>query len=184
MCGRYANFQPGEAARTVRCRRGNAAEPKSPDYHVAPTKVAPVVIARALSDGPKDADPVRQLRLFKVGLVPFWAKEPKIGNRILCTSQIRLVGEARPVCSAERTTTASPCPTCHSGSPCPGRRHNRSSRPGWLGLRLRGTSWELATTAWSAIDRARGSVAHAARPVTQSAGARDSASQRRDRPGS
>jgi hypothetical protein len=51
-------------------------------------------------------------------LVPSWAKDPKIGNRILCTSQIRLAGEGRPVCSADadrreecrpsaRTTTAS-----------------------------------------------------------------------------
>jgi len=48
----------------------NAAELKGPDYNVAPTKVAPVVIARAPLDGPKDADPVRQLRLFKWGLLP------------------------------------------------------------------------------------------------------------------
>lgn len=38
--------------------------------NAAPAMVAPVVIARAPLDGPKDADPVRQLRLFKWGLLP------------------------------------------------------------------------------------------------------------------
>jgi hypothetical protein len=33
------------------------------------------------------ADPVRELRAFRWGLLPFWAKDIKVGARILCTSQ-------------------------------------------------------------------------------------------------
>ncbi|WP_165553687.1 SOS response-associated peptidase [Kribbella capetownensis] len=85
MCGRYAST----ARRTVLLEQfqvdgDNAEDLKSPDYNVAPTKTAPVVIARAPSGGPKDADAVRQLRLFKWGrLVPFWAEDAKIGNRMV-----------------------------------------------------------------------------------------------------
>jgi putative SOS response-associated peptidase YedK len=71
MCGRYASTS--NRARLLEqfdVDEDNAAELKGPDYNVAPTKVAPVVIARAPSDGPKDADPVRQLRLFKWALLP------------------------------------------------------------------------------------------------------------------
>jgi len=83
MCGRYASTSSrARLLEQFQVDDDNAAELKGPDYNVAPTKVAPVVIARAPSDGPKDADPMRQLRLFKWGLVPFWAKEPKIGNRM------------------------------------------------------------------------------------------------------
>jgi putative SOS response-associated peptidase YedK len=83
MCGRYASTSSrARLLEQFHVDEDNAAELRGKDYNVAPTKVAPVVIARAPSDGPKDADPVRQLRLFKWGLVPFWAKEPKIGNRM------------------------------------------------------------------------------------------------------
>jgi putative SOS response-associated peptidase YedK len=42
-------------------------------------------IEEALAD--EETDPARQLRNLKCGLVPTWAKDPKIGNRLLCTSQ-------------------------------------------------------------------------------------------------
>jgi putative SOS response-associated peptidase YedK len=48
----------------------NADELRGPDYNVAPTKHAPVVIARASKDAPDDEDPVRQLRSFRWGLLP------------------------------------------------------------------------------------------------------------------
>jgi putative SOS response-associated peptidase YedK len=46
-------------------------------------------IEEALAD--EETDPARQLRNLKWGLVPTWAKDPKIGIRFLCTSQV--VGE-------------------------------------------------------------------------------------------
>ena len=71
MCGRYTS--PSSRANLLErfhVDDDNAADLRGPDYNVAPTKVAPVVVARAPSDGPKDADPVRQLRQFKWGLLP------------------------------------------------------------------------------------------------------------------
>ncbi|MFI6833717.1 SOS response-associated peptidase [Kribbella sp. NPDC050241] len=84
MCGRYASTaRRADLLEQFQLDGDNADELKDPDYNVAPTKTAPVVIARAPSDGPRDADAVRQLRLFKWGLVPFWAKDSKIGNRMV-----------------------------------------------------------------------------------------------------
>jgi putative SOS response-associated peptidase YedK len=40
------------------------------------------VLARPPRDA-RDADPVRQLRSLKWGLVPSWAKDPKIGSRLI-----------------------------------------------------------------------------------------------------
>lgn len=53
--------------------------PLPPDYNVAPTKTAPVVIARPPRDD-KDGNPVRQLRNLRWGLVPSWSKDVSIGK--------------------------------------------------------------------------------------------------------
>jgi putative SOS response-associated peptidase YedK len=77
MCGRYASTSSrANLLEQFHVDDDNAAELKGPDFNVAPTKVAPVVIARAPLDGPKDADPVRQLRLFKWGLLPAQLHRP------------------------------------------------------------------------------------------------------------
>jgi putative SOS response-associated peptidase YedK len=61
MCGRYASTcSRANLLEQFQVDEDNAAELKGPDYNVAPTEVAPVVIAQAPSDGPRDADPVRQ----------------------------------------------------------------------------------------------------------------------------
>ncbi|MEU4293101.1 SOS response-associated peptidase family protein [Kribbella sp. NPDC026596] len=71
MCGRYASTaRRADLLEQFQVDDDNADELKDPDYNVAPTKTAPVVIARPPGDGPKDADAVRQLRLFKWGLLP------------------------------------------------------------------------------------------------------------------
>jgi putative SOS response-associated peptidase YedK len=49
---------------------------------MAPTKAAPVVLTRT-ARGDADADPTRQLRLLTWGLVPSWAKDPKVGLRLI-----------------------------------------------------------------------------------------------------
>ncbi|GAB2679209.1 SOS response-associated peptidase family protein [Kribbella swartbergensis] len=102
MCGRYASTRSrSELLETFKIEEAYADEEKAPDYNVAPTKTSPAVLARPPRGAGDDAEPVRQLRNLKWGLVPSWAKDPKTGNRILCTSQIRLAGESRPVCSAD-----------------------------------------------------------------------------------
>lgn len=103
MCGRYAasanpdelveefeveQDRTSEPARSVMARP-QSPPPGTPDFNMAPTKQAPVVLSRV----PKDPDtkeryaegapPVRQLRLLTWGLVPSWAKDTKVGMRMI-----------------------------------------------------------------------------------------------------
>lgn len=96
MCGRYAaSARPdelveefdvdedhtGEPVRTV-LKNPQSPPAGEPDWNMAPTKVAPVVLTRR-PRGDEDAAPTRQLRLLTWGLVPSWAKETKVGLRMI-----------------------------------------------------------------------------------------------------
>lgn len=100
MCGRYAaTANPDElieafevdvdaTTQTSRSVLVNPQEPPAgtPDYNMAPSKQAPVILTRtprAEGREPHDGAPVRQLRLLTWGLVPSWAKDPKIGMRMV-----------------------------------------------------------------------------------------------------
>lgn len=95
MCGRYAaSAHPDELVEIFEVEVNGTAEPSrsilvnpqdpppgAPDYNVAPSKQAPVVLERAGRD--QDDDTVRrQLRLLTWGLVPSWAKDPRGGARM------------------------------------------------------------------------------------------------------
>ncbi|MDO5738878.1 MAG: SOS response-associated peptidase [Ornithinimicrobium sp.] len=116
MCGRYAaTARPDELIEAYEVVVDASAErsrsllkspqeppPGQPDYNMAPTKQAPVVLCRSVrSEGEARTGPVagarrgpnsrtatdapaavRQLRLLTWGLVPSWAKDPAIGNRM------------------------------------------------------------------------------------------------------
>ncbi|WP_265445025.1 SOS response-associated peptidase [Flexivirga meconopsidis] len=96
MCGRYAaSFAPDDLVddfeidvdRTDERTRSVLVNPQdppagTPDWNMAPTKQAPVVLTRTPRDQP-DADPQRQLRLLTWGLVPSWAKDTKVGLRMI-----------------------------------------------------------------------------------------------------
>lgn len=83
MCGRYAETrEPGDLARIFRVPENRLDPALPPDWNMAPTKLAPVVIARPPRDD-RDAEPVRQLRALRWGLVPSWAKDPSIGSRLI-----------------------------------------------------------------------------------------------------
>ena len=80
MCGRYASSRkPEDLAEEFEIDRARAAqsvpEPLGPDYNVAPTKSVYAVLTRP--DGPRD------LRVVTWGLVPFWAKDPSVGSRMI-----------------------------------------------------------------------------------------------------
>ena len=80
MCGRYASSrEPEDLAEEFEIDRARldetVTEPLPPDYNVAPTKSVYAVVDRP--GGP------RQLRVVRWGLVPFWAKDPAIGNRMI-----------------------------------------------------------------------------------------------------
>src|SRR5690242_14126015 len=87
MCGRYASSRkPEDLVEEFEIRTDKVDEALAPDYNVAPTKPVYAVMERSPS-GSKDSDdpgpPERQLRVLTWGLVPSWAKDPKIGSRMI-----------------------------------------------------------------------------------------------------
>ncbi len=111
MCGRYASTRKRiELLEEFSVERDMVAEPLKPDYNVAPTKPVYAVLDRvepvsqAADDdrnggseaaGNRVAGPLagaegagadraeRQLRVVRWGLVPYWAKDIKIGSRMI-----------------------------------------------------------------------------------------------------
>lgn len=73
MCGRYTVSNPGEILPEL---LGNDSAPEmAARYNVAPTQVAPVVVA--------GEDRSRRVASMRWGLVPYWAKDPEIGHRTI-----------------------------------------------------------------------------------------------------
>ena len=66
--------------------------PGSPDWNMAPTKQAPVIVTRA-DRRTASADPVRQLRLLTWGLVPNWAKSPRVGAWMINARAEEILGK-------------------------------------------------------------------------------------------
>ncbi len=73
MCGRFAFYSPAEAA--VNLFGASGAFDVDPRYNIAPTQY--VVAVRDAGDGQREACSL------KWGLIPFWAKDPAIGNRMI-----------------------------------------------------------------------------------------------------
>ncbi len=87
MCGRYASSrQPEDLVEEFEIR-GTDLPHLEPDFNVAPTKEVYGVVERPpRRDGDESLggdEPERQLRVLTWGLVPFWAKDPKVGNRMI-----------------------------------------------------------------------------------------------------
>lgn len=73
MCGRFAFYSPSEATAALFGVTGSIAV--EPRYNIAPTQY----IA-----GIRNSDESgRELAMFRWGLIPFWAKDPSIGNRMI-----------------------------------------------------------------------------------------------------
>ena len=88
MCGRYASSRrPEDLIEEFEIDQPRIAAPLEPDYNVAPTKEVYAVVQRppraADETGGADPEPERQLRVLRWGLVPSWAKDPSIGNRMI-----------------------------------------------------------------------------------------------------
>ena len=82
MCGRYASSrQPEDLIEEFEIRGGELPRLDA-DFNVAPTKEVYAVVERPPS-GEKESAPERQLRVLTWGLVPFWAKDPSVGNRMI-----------------------------------------------------------------------------------------------------
>jgi putative SOS response-associated peptidase YedK len=70
MCGRYASFLPAEALRAM-FHTENSTPNWEPTWNMAPTRDAPVVRLHPETRA-------RHLDLLRWGLVPNWAKDPKL----------------------------------------------------------------------------------------------------------
>ncbi|MBT8085573.1 MAG: SOS response-associated peptidase [Woeseia sp.] len=73
MCGRFAFYSPSEATAALFGVKNVA--PVEPRYNIAPTQYI-----AAIRD---TEEKQRELTMLRWGLVPFWAKDPAIGNRMI-----------------------------------------------------------------------------------------------------
>ncbi len=84
MCGRYASSRrPEDLVEEFEIDKVEVKEPLAPDFNVAPTKQVYAVVERPKDPEDKQGPAERQLRTLKWGLVPFWAKDPAIGNKMI-----------------------------------------------------------------------------------------------------
>lgn len=75
MCGRYASSaHPDDLVEEFEVVDSRVAEPLAPSYNVAPTDPVYAVLER---------HDTRQLRTLTWGLIPSWAKDPRIGSRMI-----------------------------------------------------------------------------------------------------
>jgi putative SOS response-associated peptidase YedK len=82
MCGRYASSRQPEDLVEEFDIRSSELPHLEPDWNVAPTKEVYAVVERPPS-GEHELEPERQLRVLTWGLVPFWAKDPSVGSRMI-----------------------------------------------------------------------------------------------------
>ena len=72
MCGRFAFYSPSEATAALFGVASSMEVP--PRYNIAPTQTVAAI---------RNGDEGRELTMLRWGLVPFWAKDPSIGNRMI-----------------------------------------------------------------------------------------------------
>ncbi|GAA4885616.1 SOS response-associated peptidase [Saccharopolyspora cebuensis] len=87
MCGRYASTKDlGRLAAEFAALDATGGAAPGADFNVAPTKQVLTVVQRhpRTEDGQRDESRTeRSIRVMRWGLVPPWAKDPKIGNRMI-----------------------------------------------------------------------------------------------------
>jgi putative SOS response-associated peptidase YedK len=87
MCGRYALAKdPADLAEEFDAQDATDGAVEGPEYNVAPTLTVPGVVDRHPRDDSGTPDPAtleRSLRAMRWGLVPSWAKDSSVGNRLI-----------------------------------------------------------------------------------------------------
>ena len=95
MCGRYASSsRPEDLVEEFEVVENRVGTVLEADYNVAPTKEVYAVLerpGRTGHDGQRYPQ-ARQLRAVRWGLVPSWAKDPSIGNRMI-NARLETAGE-------------------------------------------------------------------------------------------
>jgi putative SOS response-associated peptidase YedK len=82
MCGRYASARRDADIASSFAVQEIVGDETGPSWNVAPMQDIRVVLERAPRDDP-DAQPIRQLRRVRWGLVPAWAQDAKVGARMI-----------------------------------------------------------------------------------------------------
>lgn len=82
MCGRFASFREAQDLADAFALAVVAEDARllPPSWNVAPTQDVRIVVERASRDS---GEVTRTLRLARWGLVPSWAKDPSVGNRMI-----------------------------------------------------------------------------------------------------
>ncbi|MBL1110147.1 SOS response-associated peptidase family protein [Streptomyces sp. 5-8] len=84
MCGRYVSTRrPQDSAQLFHVAQWPAAEALAPNWNVAPADDVRAVLERTPHSDDGGTAPVGELRPLRWGLVPSWAKEPKVGARMI-----------------------------------------------------------------------------------------------------
>ncbi|GCB44020.1 SOS response-associated peptidase [Streptomyces sp. NL15-2K] len=84
MCGRYVSTRsPEDLVQMFRVTEWRPEEALAPNWNVAPTDDVWAVLERTPRDERESASVRRELRPLRWGLVPSWAKDPKIGSRLI-----------------------------------------------------------------------------------------------------
>jgi putative SOS response-associated peptidase YedK len=142
MCGRFVASRPVEdIARLLEVDDVDVpSELSRPRWNIAPQ--APVLAVTR----PRQAPELKRLSVFRWGLVPWWAKDPKIGARAF-NAKAETVGEKpmfRGAIESQRCIV--PADAFYEWAPAPGARRGRKQpwcfRPSDSGLLLLGGIWE------------------------------------------
>jgi len=83
MCGRYATTQTDDELLQVFGADEVVGDQLPPSYNVAPTDPVRAVLERTPRESDWAGEKVRQLRTARWGLIPSWAKDAKIGSRLI-----------------------------------------------------------------------------------------------------
>ncbi len=73
MCGRYALVVAGDGSLQRRFSLEELLDDPAPRFNVAPTQTLPVVVRHSPN----------HLEMMRWGLIPSWAKDPSVGNRMI-----------------------------------------------------------------------------------------------------
>jgi len=84
MCGRYASSRrPEDLVDEFDVIESRVQDALDASYNVAPTDSVYAIVERPPRGEDDDGGPRRELRTVRWGLVPSWAKDPSIGNRLI-----------------------------------------------------------------------------------------------------